>query len=357
MELIDGRLSGRFTRFDGNLATDGDLRGTRIPSPTDPDEITSATRLEAWAGCPHAYFVRYVLRVDPVEDPEEQYRISPLTRGSMVHEVLDRWIGDALASGSVPPPGAAWTEADLARLLELGGDEADRLQARGLVGRSVYWHRDRQVLLHDLALFTGFDRGQRAANAATPIRTELAFGMPDAEAPPVTVTLPGGRTLKLRGAVDRIDEKADGTLVVIDYKTGKSDDHRRLSAEDPTPGGTHLQLVLYGAAARQVLGRADVATEGAYWFVTTRGRFCTAGYAITPEVEAVALATVERIVDGIGAGIFPLHPSVPGWRMYVDCAFCEPDGLGVAHQYADWVRHHDDPALAPYLAVCEAGDG
>ncbi|MEZ5165494.1 MAG: hypothetical protein R2695_03020 [Acidimicrobiales bacterium] len=93
-----------------------------------------------------------------------------------------------------------------------------------------------------------------------------------------------------------------------------------------------------------MLERPDATVRGAYWFVTRRGRFATAGYPVTDEVAARALGTVEAIVDGIAAGLYPQVPAPPGWRMFVDCEFCEPDGLGTAHQYADFTRiaAHDD---------------
>ena len=351
IDLFEARLSPRFTRFDGNLATDGDLRGVQLPAPTDPGQIMSATRLEAWAACPHAYFMRHVLTVNPVEDPEEQYRISPLTLGSLVHGVLDRWIGDALSTDDLPAPGVAWADSDIEQLLALGNAEADRLQARGMVGRRVYWQRDRQVLLNDLAGFVEFDHAQRAAHGSTPLATEMPFGMPGGSTPPVTLRLPDGRSLTVRGAIDRVDETPEGGLVVIDYKTGSNRNYRGLSADDPTPGGAHLQLVLYSLAVREILGRADAPTTAAYWFVTRKGRFDTIGYPVTPEVETVALTMVGRIVDGIAAGHFSQHPAVPRFRPWIDCQFCEPDGLGLAHQYADWLRIENDPELAGYLAV------
>ncbi len=348
--LTAGRLSRRFTRFDGNLAGDGDLRGVVLPSPTNPEQITSATRLESWAACPHAYLVRHVLRVDPVEDPEESYRITPLIRGSLIHNVLDQWLDEQIATNAVPEPGIGWSEPQLDRLLQLGVAEADRLAARGMVGRRIYWQRDRQVILQDLAGFVAFDDIQRAAHGTRPTATELPFGMPGSPTPPTEVPIPDGRTLRLRGAIDRIDEAHDGTITVIDYKTGSTRGYDKLTAEDPVPGGAHLQLVLYALAARRVLG-VDNPARGAYWFVTSRGRFSTVGYPITDVVTDTALDVVAQISDGIGAGLFPQHPATPSFRPWVDCWFCEPDGLGLSHQHRDWRRIADDPDLAPYLAV------
>ncbi len=351
IDLLDGRLSARFTRFDGNLATDGDLRGVTLPSPADPDQVTSATRLESWAACPHAYFLRHVLRVDAVEDPEEQYRISPLTLGSLVHDVLDRWVGDAVASARLPVPGGAWGNKDVERLLTLAAEEADRLESRGMVGRHIYWQRDRQVLMSNLERFTELDREQRAAHGSTPVATELPFGMPRSETGPVTLSLPDGRSVMLRGAIDRVDQTHTGELIVIDYKTGSNRGYANLDPENPTPDGSHLQLVLYSLAAREILQRPTAASTGKYWFVTRKGGFTTAGYRIEPEAEELALGVVSRIIDGIAAGHFPQHPALPKSRPWVDCQFCEPDSLGLAHQYADWQRIQNDSELAGYLSV------
>ena len=351
VDLLVGRLSSRFTRFDGNLASDGDLRGVVLPSPADPQYVTSATRLETWAKCPHAFFVRYVLGVSAVEDPEEQYRISPLVLGSLVHDVLDTWIAEAISRNQVPAPGAAWPSAAVNDLLSIAEREASRLEHRGHVGRRVYWGRDRQVFMTDLATFAAFDHQQRAAHSATPIATELAFGMPDSTYPPVAIGLPDGRTLRVRGAIDRVDQTDAGELIVIDYKTGKSKNFEGLSAQDPTPGGTHLQLILYALAAQSVLGRRPGHTRGSYWFVSRKGGFVSSGYPIDSETEALGLHTVSEIVSGIETGCFVAHPAVPKFRPWVDCEFCEPDGLGLSHQYSDWRRIDDTAELQPYITL------
>ena len=350
-ELLTARLSEAYTRFDGNLATDGDLRGVQLPDPTAVGSVTSATRLEAWATCPHAYFVRYVLGVTAVEDPEELYRISPLTRGSLLHNALDTWISEAITNNTVPEPGQPWGPAAISRLRDIAEQEADRMQARGLVGRRVYWGRDRQILLRDLETFVEFDRQQRAAYSSRPIATELPFGMPGSATPPIELRLPDGRTLSVRGAIDRVDLSADDTLVVVDYKTGSTNGYGDVSADEPTPGGTHLQLGLYTAAARTILDRPDAAGRGTYWFITSRGGFEAIGYPVSPDIEQHVLTTVTTIIDGITAGHYPAHPAVPRTRPWVDCVFCEPDGLGLNHQYADWKRIRVHPDLATYVEL------
>ena len=63
--LLRARASDEFTRFDGNLSAcrAAGLRAGR--------SVASPTSLESYAACPHAYFVERLLRVEPLEDPED----------------------------------------------------------------------------------------------------------------------------------------------------------------------------------------------------------------------------------------------------------------------------------------------
>ena len=145
--------------------------------------------------------------------------------------------------------------------------------------------------------------------------------------------------------------------MVIDYKTGRADSQRlnytKLSLKDPTLSGRLFQLVLYDLAARRLRGASDSAAGyGAYWFVSSKGRFAEIGYP-TDEARSRVLEAADSVVDGIGAGLFPLHPEEPGWRLFVPCYFCEPDGMGTKDQWRDWQRKQQDPALAPYLDLVD----
>lgn len=352
IELRLGRASSRLTRFDGNLA-DGDLRGAALPDPTDRDEVVSATRLEKWAECPHAYFVRHVLGVDAVEDPDAEYRINPLTRGHLVHHALKRWIDELSESDAVAAPGAPWPAEAGRRLLEIGAEECDHFEARGLTGRPLYWSRDRQRLLEDLETFVGFDDRCRAEAGSTPMAAELGFGQPGSDREAVTVGIGGGRAVRLRGSIDRVDATGKEGLVVIDYKTGSDRGYKDLSPQDPSLGGRRLQLVLYAEAARAMHDRAGAPVRADYWFVSAKGGFRARGYEVTDEVRSRVLETVGAVADGIAAGLYPPRPEPPQWRPFVPCRFCDPDGLGTRDQWNDWTRKLADPDLRPYLAVAE----
>ena len=352
VELRRARMSPRLTRFDGNLSA-GDLRGTALAHPAGGSETTSASRLEMWAGCPHAYFIRHVLRVEAVDDADDEHRISPLERGSLVHRILEHWLAEAIAEGAVPPPEARWPESWRAHLLAVGEEECDRLAARGLVGRRLYWDHDRRQILADLARFLEFDDERRAHYGSQPAAVELGFGMPDSASGPVSVEIGSGRSMNVRGSIDRVETTPHGGLLVVDYKTGSAGAYEKLGPDDPTLGGHRLQLVLYDLAARSMLGIADSADgHGAYWFVSTKGQFSDIGYA-TNAARRQVLKAVNAIVDGVGDGLFPLHPDEPVWRPWVPCGYCDPDGMGTRDQWRDFQRKRDDPALARYLDLVE----
>ena len=354
IELRRARMSSKLTRFDGNLPA-GDLRGTVLAHPAGGRETTSASRLEMWAGCPHAYFMRHVLRVEAIDDADDEHRISPLERGSLVHRILERWLAEAIADGAVPAPGARWPESWRTHLLAVGEQECDRLAARGLVGRRLYWEHDRRQILADLVRFLDFDDEQRARYRSQPAAVELGFGMPHSPSGPVRVEIGDGRSMSVRGSIDRVDATPHGGLLVVDYKTGSARAFEKLGPEDPTLGGHRLQLVLYDLAARSLLGVTDTAEgHGAYWFVSTKGQFSDVGYA-TNAARRQVLKAVNAIVDGVGDGLFPLHPDEPVWRPWVPCDYCDPDGMGTRDQWRDFQRKRDDPVLARYLDLVDPG--
>ena len=341
VDTVDQRTSARVTRFDGNLA------GLTVPSPVDHG--SSASRLEAWAKCPHGYFVRHVLRVEAVEQPEDALQMTPLDRGNLVHRALDRFVGEAIAEDRVPAVGAAWTPEDHLRLRTIAGDLCDEAEADGLTGRTIFWQRDRGKILADLDRFLFEDDAHRAATGARPTATELPFGIDGAD--PLAFPLPDGRTVALRGQADRVDLGPDGSLHVLDYKTGKSDKYKGLSADDPHQGGAHLQLAVYGQAARHHAGTPDAPVRAAYWFTSARGRFEKFGYDISDDVLAEVSGAMATIVDGIEGGVFAPHPIAHTTSPYPDCPACDPDNLGTTEVRRHFERKAGDPVLARYLAL------
>jgi ATP-dependent helicase/nuclease subunit B len=295
-----------------------------------------------------------VLKVKVDEDPEAVLQLSARDLGSLVHAVLEQFVAAAIERGA-PPPGTPWSTADRTELLAVLDEAGKQAEAEGLTGKRLLWDRARRALERDTEGWLVADAHQRTAWASTPIAVEAPFGFGDQ--PPVSLQLPG-RTVTMRGVIDRVDRTAAGGLVVLDYKTGKSDSYKKLSSDDPLLGGSLLQLPLYALAADALFGGGDAGLQAYYWFVSARGRFETKGYAVTPAVLETFRRTIGAILDGIDAGVFPPRPPAPkSFRLYVECAFCDPDALGTTDAFHRWERKKHDPALAGYLALIEPPDG
>ena len=408
-ELTIARNSSRFTRFDGNLYTNGNLRDAVIPSPLQTDEPISASRLETWARCPYAYFVRYVLGVEPTDTKRDDYHISALDLGSAVHRVLEQWIKEALEADEIPEPHEPWPEKWCKRLVTIGEEQCDRLEAQGLNGREIYWTSSRKHLLADLFRFLELDNEMRSQHSSTPIAAELGFGLPGSEHASVDLVLtletaPSGNSsslnqhvnrVKIRGSIDRLDVTETGDSIVIDYKTGSDSRYRNLEKNDPSPGDGHIQLVLYAMAARKLIKLvdagyiththtdhhtdADISTDHhtdahtstdhhtdartssqgndnagddrcEYWFVSSKGGFQPMGYPVRIAEEQV-LQMIATVVTGIDNKIFPQLPSKTGSQSRAVCDFCSPDGLSMRNVGYAWQRKYQDPVLNRYLNI------
>jgi hypothetical protein len=292
-----------------------------------------------------------------VENPEDALQISALDKGSLVHEALEKFILEILARPpqAQPPPDRRWTAEDHDLMARIGSDLCAEFEARGVTGRAIFWRRDRRKILAELDRFLTEDDVMRRALRTRPIAAELAFGFPG-EIEAVPLMLDDGRLLRFRGKADRVDRADDGSLLVLDYKTGKPDDYRGLSGDDPDQRGSRLQLPVYGQAARLHQNAPDAAVRAEFWFVSDRGNFVTEGYEITPDVLTRFGVALGSIVSGIEAGVFASHPTAMSTAIYTECQACDPDKLGVIELRRAWERKRFDPTLVPYAEFAEPLD-
>ena len=357
--MLTERRSTSFTRFDGNLA------GCDIADPAGGGPAVSATQMEAWATCPHGYFMRYMLGVEPVDQPERELRISPLERGDLIHTILDRFFSQILVAGA-PDPAARWGIADRRRLAEIAEDAFAEREGQGRVGQRIFWEPERSRIRRELLAFLDVEEEWRRAGHCVPWASEKGFGMPprrpgEEPLPPVEIPLGDGRTIRLRGAVDRIDMTDSGALVVIDYKTGRSNLYQRLgeapwaiyAGAGPRSGPKRealprLQLPLYAQAARQMAGAAAGVIAG-YWFVTASEDFRWLPLQQDDSVEAEMQWTLASICDGIAGGVFPAYPRPRGHPSH--CDYCDVDPHRAGDVAAQVLRKAQSPEMIGWLRV------
>jgi RecB family exonuclease len=352
LRLLRARESSALTAYDG------DLSELTISSPFNSDRPIGVTRLEMWLACPHAYFMDQVLRVPIVDDPDVQLEIAPMERGSLVHRTLDRFLRRVLDGElEVPGPFTPWSPAhhDLAnRVLE---EEMAEAEAAGIVGRELLWQSERQVLRREITHVLRADDARRATSSLTPLSSEQPFDdRPRADGSsvgawaPLRVELSRGRSVTFRGQVDRVDVGPDGRVAIVDYKGKRGHRYDGISALQPLGKvGERLQLPVYAAVAAHALECEPGGVRADYVF--TREPAKSLGYQLTDEIWTTFLDALEVIADAFDAGLYPPRPEQPKWMPFVPCEYCDPDGLGTAARYREWVRKRNDPRLRSYAVL------
>jgi ATP-dependent helicase/DNAse subunit B len=256
--------------------------------------IWSPSRLETYLACPLRFWTQHGLGVEEQTIPQPGLQAHQL--GSLLHQILE----EAYPAAENPELPESVLQALPETAARVFADAPQRYQFEP----NAMWTFQQEEWLK--ALQTAIvELGQ---GGWMPLAHEAKFGL-DGN-PPLEITLAGGRKLRIRGVIDRLDRNVQGELRVVDYKTGSG--HQ--SADD-LMNGTRLQLPLYAQAAEQALGLGEV-VEGFYWALLVQkagslklSSFTNGDFSGLPGAAQVVHQHLQAVVDGIQAADF--RPQVP----------------------------------------------
>ena len=218
----------------------GDAQPVAAPAPRPAVRLRprrlSVTEIETWLADPYAIYARRILGIK-VLDPLEQ-STDAADYGSLVHKGIQNFLRDHGANW--PADGRALLAA--AMLSALG-------DARLRPALAEWWTpRLRRIA----AWVAEAEIERRSGRQIAAIGSELSGNW----------VLPIGFTL--HGRADRIERRADGTLAILDYKTGTPPTQKAVDA------GTAPQLLLEAAmaAAGAFVGFRGPTDELIYWHLT-----------------------------------------------------------------------------------------
>jgi ATP-dependent helicase/nuclease subunit B len=317
--------------------TPGPVHGVIEPRPErldprrDDSVVVSASRLEALGTCPLRYLHASILRAYPPDDPEldPDVWLDPRRRGSLLHEVYDTTLREAASRGVKPEDGGFETLA-LDALRTGVGRMRDEVPSPG----EGTFAREEAALREDVRSFVRMIRELKPEYVAL----ELRFGLGDDE--PVIMDLERG-TLRVRGAIDRIDQDLAG-LHVVDYKTGSTFGY----GAEAFNGGRRLQHAIYAHVAERRLGGEVV--DGQYHFPTRRGQ--NEAFVYDRRTLAQVTGLIDLLLDGVAAGHF-VPTDDPD-----DCTFCDfAEVCRVRKSYygkvdspvAEWSKEHTNLGIWP----------
>jgi ATP-dependent helicase/DNAse subunit B len=156
----------------------------------------------------------------------------------------------------------------------------------------------------------------RVSQGYTPRVMEARFGMGQ---PSLVLQTEIGE-IRLHGYIDRLDAASDGTLRVIDYKSGSA----AISASH-LKEGRRLQLPIYALAARDALGLGEV-SSGFYWHIQKAEASSLKLEKFDGGVNGafeMTIAHVAKHVASIRAGHFEPRPPEEGCPSYCPAVnFC-----------------------------------
>jgi RecB family exonuclease len=307
-QAMRARWSRDLTRYDGLVHPLPDDVAARLDPVTAAWPI-SASRLATFARCGFQYLLQHVLRLEAALEPAERMGIDALERGSAFHDAAERFLRERRDQGRLP---VRDDEEERRRLSEVADESLDALIAASPPRFTVMWEKTRAHFQETMR--TWLAREARQAARSTPLHFEVSFGPareraggePHADQP-LAIDLGDGRTLRVAGKIDRIDERPDGALVLRDYKTGKA-------PTDPGflfRGGQQLQMSFYLLAAERMFPGRTVAD--AFLDYVDGGRQVALDTAALKGERFRSL--LRGIVDAIAQGAFV--------QEHTSCRFCD----------------------------------
>lgn len=320
------RRSDAFTAHDGSVPAAGPVLDPCAPAGRE----ASPHSLETLGACPRRFFFRYGLGIRPPEPPLDDCDrwLGPLEVGTVLHAVLEEFVRRLIARGDTPRTDPAQT-GELQGILDAVLDE---WRHHTPPVTQIAFASTHHELASALRTFLSDEERLYTQTGMRPIAIEVAIGLAPSEPgtpfdtpEPMTVDLPGGKQLKLRGRIDRVDcvdDASRGRIYALwDYKSGSAYSFPSVGDADPFDQGRKLQHGLYVLMLRARLDQEpEAATAGqverfGYFFPSRSGK------GIRLEWSAAQLAACADLVGRL-AEISRQGAFLPTMAKS-DCTYCK----------------------------------
>ena len=193
------RAGAKYVSFAHELDQPAQVKPAPQPEPKPPRATRplklSVTAIEDWLRDPYTIYAKHILRLDaldPVDMP-----LSAADRGSAIHDALGEFTRNY---GTTLP-------ADPVQALRDIGEKCFAPLMERPEARALWWPRFQRIV----RWFSEWETTRRGAIAT--IEAEIRGEIP--------IRLDNERTFFLSARADRIEHRADGRFVILDYKTGQ----------------------------------------------------------------------------------------------------------------------------------------
>jgi|GEM_PF-1043962 len=263
-----------------------------------PGHQWSITQFNDYITCPFRFVAAHVLKLQPRSEPEDDLEHS--TRGRIYHAILAEAGKTWMQTQHAHTPA---NEQDILTALQTAADTIlAEAPTRYHFEPNAFWNWDQadirrrleralRRVLHDESDWADF----------RPAGVEQSFGRRGRNEP-LRLDTPAGTAL-VAGRIDRLDQRDDGALALLDYKSSSTP--RSL---EETLNGRDVQLAIYLLAVEQILARGQRVERAAFFHLGSGKR----SKPLTDQERDQALAAMtERVGEtlaGARAGHFAVRP-------------------------------------------------
>jgi ATP-dependent helicase/DNAse subunit B len=335
LAMTESREEQLFGPYEGMFTSDA--ARVELAKRFGGERSWSASQLEDYANCPHQFFLKTVLRVRPLNEPE--LTTDFMGRGQMLHWLLAQAHRELNHCQGEPSTPCGDAFSLFAQAVERFAAKLRCQPAAGTLDAGMVEINVRQVLnwldryREHHAAYDALSSDWQAP--LRPAHFEVTFGpqreedgdedLPDARDPlsseePFSLEC-AGEVVKFNGRIDRIDLGRYGNqsaFAVVDYKSGKPKGRTKLQS---VWAGNSLQLPLYALAAERLLAQVDALPfRAAYWHMSGEGyqeheavklRLTESGRLEISDEWAEMVETLKAriaaLVCGVRRGEFPMY--------------------------------------------------
>lgn len=278
----------------------------------------SASSLTTFLDCPRKYYFQYRAQLTPPEqiDYDRTIWLDPLNKGTFIHKVLE----DYVYQGIIGDKERGFKESLFQKVFEKNCEKM--VEKVPYLSQATYEMQCRH-LLDDTRTSLKQLCDDIKKDEFMPVATELSFGMQGRKM--VELKLQNGESLKLQGAIDRVDKLRDGTYRIVDYKSGKYANMKKKCSQG---ADALIQDYLYAVVLEDLYKKhSAMVSESRYDFPCDRQKHLVT--TITAETRKGLFDQLAIITNKIRTGSYERCKSDPERYRNWDttCSYCNYETL------------------------------
>ncbi len=264
------RLIGRAYN-KGNMIETSEQMREEEPVTINMDNAFSPSAIETYLSCPRKYYFSRVLYMDEPETDDVFAVIDPIDLGNLVHGLMDDAFKNNMSKEQVQAEAVRRFNAFLTARPPVNEPEVSRVREEFM----------RMV-----------ENGFESSRGNEVIYSEHTVG-------PVKIG-----SIKLKGRLDRLERTSDGSIVIVDYKTGRRINHKK---DDIF---SCMQILLYAVMLEK---SEDIKVCGGEYRYLRYNKSIPCEY--TEFIKESLVGITENFAEGVSNAEFPPNRSD-------NCRFC-----------------------------------